>query len=428
MSATATGFVHAAPAEGPRVVIVGGGQAAGAALRKLRQLDYPGPVALVSDEAHSPYERPPLSKEYLWGVEPELRWIVPGDRSNESLAIRRTAVAGDAAGKTITCDDGAQLRYDFLLLATGGLPRRLAVPGSDPGPIHCLRRADDAVALRRSIERCMRTRLPLLVVGGSWIGLEVAAGARDAGVDVVLVEQGERLCGRTLPALAATWLEALHASRGVDVRLRTSVLSLDGDGELRGAQLSDGSSLPVGAVVAGIGITPNTSLARRLGLLVRSGIVVDRYGRSSIPGIYAAGDVAEQACPWHAHPLRIETWDNANRQGEAAAMHIAGLASGAAAPEMPERPAPPWFWSDQYGLNLQVLGAPTCGDSVLAGEPGESAPLFIHLRNDAVVGAIGMNRPREMRRLRKLLTERARLQGAELAQEGFGCQRLDPTQ
>ncbi|MDM0032521.1 FAD-dependent oxidoreductase [Variovorax sp. J22P271] len=402
---------------GGRMVIVGGGQAAGAALKRLRQLGYPGQVTLVSDETNAPYERPPLSKEYLWGAEQELRWVAPGnDRPNERLAIDRTAVAGDARAKTITCSDGAVLPYDFLLLATGGLPRRLAMPGAALENVHCLRRAGDALALRQSIERCVRARLPLLVVGGSWIGLEVAAGARETGVEVVLVEQGARLCGRTLPPLAARWLQSLHASRGVDLRLETSVASLDGDVAVRSARLSDGTVLPVGAVLVGIGIAPNISLASQLGLLVRSGIVVDRHCRTSAPAIYAAGDVAEQACPWHEGAIRIETWDNANRQGEAAATHIAHMASTTAEPDGAEDSAPPWFWSDQYGTNLQVLGAPTHGDTVLASPPNESEQLFIHLRGDRVVGAIGMNRRHDMRRLRKRMAEHSLLPRAELLQ------------
>ncbi|VTU23305.1 Rhodocoxin reductase [Variovorax sp. PBS-H4] len=420
MSATTPTASRAARAIGQRVVIVGGGQAAGAALRRLRQLDYPGPVALVSDEAHVPYERPPLSKEYLSGTERELRWVAPGHRPNERIATERTAVAGDVRTRTISCNDGTALEYDFLLIATGGMPRRLGMPGADLDNVHCLRHASDAIALKESIRRCSRMALRLLVVGGSWIGLEVAAAARGAGVEVTVVEQAEQLCRRTLPCAPAALLHALHAAHGVDLRLRTSVAGLDGGREVRRARLSDGSVLSVGAVVGGIGITPNTSLAQRLGLLVRSGIVVDRHCRSSVPEIYAAGDVAEQACHWHDDSLRIETWENANRQGETAAMHMAALATGTGEPEAPGRAAPPWFWSDQYDMNLQVVGAPVRGDAVLACQSSARERLFVHLRGDLVVGAVGMNKPREMRRLRKLLTERPQLPRSELLQEGFG--------
>ncbi|WP_038202881.1 NAD(P)/FAD-dependent oxidoreductase [Xenophilus azovorans] len=403
-----------------RVVIVGGGQAAGAALRTLRQLGYAGQVALVSDEVHLPYERPPLSKEYLWGKEHALRWIAPDAGANARCAIGRTALACDAASRTIALDDGSTLPYDVLLLATGGVPRRLSVPGSGLAGVHCLRSAADAAALRGSIARCAQQQRALLVVGGSWIGLEVAAGAREAGVEVILAEQGERLCGRTLPAAAADWLRDLHAARGVDLRLRTAAVRLDGeDGAVRSAQLSDGTQVQVGAVVAGIGISPNLSLARQLGLHVRSGIVVDRHGRTSAPHVYAAGDVAEQACPWHGAGIRIETWDNANRQGEAAARHIASLDDAGAAPDAAGHAAPPWFWSDQYGVNLQVLGAPTCGDEVLAGRSDGNGPLFVHLRDGAVVGAVGIDRARDMRRLRKLLAQRPAWRAQDLAVEGF---------
>lgn len=422
-----------------RLVIVGGGQAAGSALKTLRELDYMGSIVLVSDEAFAPYERPPLSKEYLWGMEQDLRAVAPDERSNEQLLLDRQVVSGDVPSRTLCCSDGSTLSYSALLLATGGVPRRLRVPGAELGGVHALRSAGDALSLRRSIERCRQERRTLLIVGGSWIGLEVAAGARAVGVDVTLVEQGGRLCGRTLPIAAAEWLRRFHVSRGVDVRLGCSVLRLDGDADVRSAQLSDGSVSPVGAVVVGIGIDPNTSLAEHMGLQVRSGIVVDQDCRTSVPEIFAAGDVAEHVCPWHGLPVRIETWDNANRQGAIAARQIAR--SGAALRLVKPAQAlggdlqgtsesasggsctvPPWFWSDQYGVNLQVIGAPLCGDTVLAGAGGNAtadSPLYIYLRGDAVIGAVGINRPREMRRLRKLLAKRPDLQRDALTAEGF---------
>jgi len=400
-----------------RTVIVGGGQAAGAALRKLRELQYAGDVVLLSDESHMPYERPPLSKEYLWRTEREVRCIAPGRWLNERLMLDAPVVALDPQARNATCADGTMVPYDALLLATGGKPRRLCVPGSDLGRVHHLRTAGDALALRGSIDHCAATRRPLLVVGGSWIGLEVAAGAREAGIDVVLLELGERLCTRTLPAAAAQWLGDLHAARGVDIRLRTSLVSLEGDagadGSVRRARLSDGGDIEIGAVVAGIGITPNADLARQCGALVRTGVLVDAHGRTSVSGIYAAGDVTEQQCAWHDASVRIETWDNANRQGEAAAAHIAGAGRDGSVP-------PPWFWSDQYGANLQVVGAPLKADTMLTAGGGEAhQTLTIHLRDGLVVGAVGFNCARDMRRLRKLLGDGSPLASAALAQHGF---------
>ena len=398
-----------------RTVIVGGGQAAGAALRKLRELGYDGEVVLVSDEPYQPYERPPLSKEYLWRAGQDVRCVAPGRPANERLLLDLAAIAVDPQARTVQCADGTVLSYDALLLATGGQPRRLTVPGSELAHVHHLRTAADALALRSAVDHCASTGRPLLVVGGSWIGLEIAAGAREAGIPVVLLELGERLCKRTLPAVEAQWLHRLHVARGVNIRLRTSLARIEHctDAALHRAHLSDATFLDVGAVVAGIGIEPNVGLARQCGVLVRNGIVIDAHGRTSVPGIYAAGDVAERPCPWHGAPVRIETWDNANRQGEAAAAHIAGAPGSGTA-------SPPWFWSDQYGANIQVVGAPLKGDVVLAADGlAPEQRLSFHLRDGVVVGAVGINCARDIRRLRKLLDERTTLSGAALAQHGF---------
>lgn len=402
---------------GRRVVIVGGGQAAGAALRRLRDLDFDGEVVLISEEGRAPYERPPLSKEYLWGAEQDLRCIAPGDRPNERILLNRPVVSVDPREQAVSLDAGPAMHYDALLLATGGQPRRLTVPGSGLAGVHHLRTAADARGLRQSIDDCARAGQPLLVVGGSWIGLEVAAGAREIGVEVVLLEAEDRLCRRTLPASAAQWLHALHAGRGVDIRLRTSLAALHGGTAVQGARLSDGSQLEVGAVVVGIGIAPNVALARQCGALVRSGVVVDGHGRTGVPNVYAAGDVTEQTCAWHNAAVRIETWDNANRQGEAAALHIASALRGQETVAQAAG-SPPWFWSDQYGVNLQVLGAPLHGDSVVA-SGDEGASLAVHLRGEVVVGAVGIDRLRDMRRLRKLLCEGAPLTRAALSQQGL---------
>lgn len=369
-------------------VIVGGGQAGGWAARTLRQDGFRGSIVLVSEEDHPPYERPPLSKQVLLGeAPPESARLFPEKTYAEldielRLGARVSALAPQA--HLLGLADGTQLRYDRLLLATGAAPRKL--PGASRS-IFYLRTMDDAIALRTALS----PEADVLVIGGGWIGLEVAAAARKLGARVTLVEGAARLCARAAPKEVSAFLLDLHRAHGIDVRLETTVVSMEG----RGVRLSSGETRNPSCVVAGIGVVPVTTLAESARLQVDNGIVVDSQLRASVPDIFAAGDVANRLLQ-HGSRRRLESWDNAQKQG---------IAAGRA---MLDREVKhdrfPWFWSDQHGANVQMLGE--FKDSQEAVEmpqkPG-AARVILYTRGGIVQGAVGINAGREMRILRREL-------------------------
>jgi 3-phenylpropionate/trans-cinnamate dioxygenase ferredoxin reductase subunit len=382
-------------AERKSVVIVGAGQAAAWAARTLRQKGSTDRIVMIGREAHSPYERPPLSKSFLLGESTLDKAMVFPPSTYEELGIElrlSTQVeALDPDNGSIRLNDGTSLGFNQLLLATGGTPRRIATPGADRQNVFHLRDAADALALGNALRQGGR----LLVIGGGWIGLEVAAAARKLGLAVTLVEAGPRLCGRGAPTDLSEWLLALHTANGVDVRLGTVVTELDGVDRAEQARLSTGETLEVSAVLVGIGLVPATELAERAGLLIDNGIVVDERWMTSAEGIFAAGDVAAFRAA-SGRLVRHESWDNAQKHGLAAALGMLGE---------PGTPDPwPWFWSDQYGANIQLVGDFSSFDQVIPLPcPGQDALLRLYLDRGSVVGAMGIDAGRDFRLLKRAL-------------------------
>jgi 3-phenylpropionate/trans-cinnamate dioxygenase ferredoxin reductase component len=338
-------------------VIVGGGLAGATAARTLREEGFTGRLRLVGAEKERPYERPPLSKAYLLGTAEretifvhEQSWY---DDHDVELGLGIRATDADVAAHEIALDTGERIRYDKVLLATGSSPHRLTVPGADLNGVHYLREARDADRLRAALVGGGRR---VVIIGGGWIGLEVAAAARGHGNDVTVVESQQTPLRTVLGVELGGMFADLHREHGVDLRLGTKVRELAGLGDhLTGVVTDEGSQLPADLVVVGIGVRPNVDLAEAAGLRVDNGIVVDQAMRSSDPDVYAAGDVANAYHPLLGRHLRVEHWANALHGGPAAARSMVG--------QHVSYDAVPYFFTDQYDLGMEFSGHVATGGS-----------------------------------------------------------------
>lgn len=400
------------------IVIVGAGQAGGWAAHTLRRSGYDGELVLVGDEPHPPYERPPLSKGLLTGsVTPERAFLF--DTTDwEALSvdfIRNVRATGiDRRSRTIRLSDRPQLPFHKLLLATGSRPRKLLVPGCELAGIHYLRSISDSLALAASL----RARGRLLIVGAGWIGLEVAAVARMLGHDVIVVEAGSQICSRAISRRVSDYLGSVHRQRGVSIRFGTTVRSFRGAGRVESVHLTDGSEIEITGAVVGIGADPNVELAKAAGLHVDNGIEVDSFGRTSDPDIYASGDVAQYPDSVLGRYVRLESWDNAQNHGIHTAKSMMGRADAAYAQI-------PWFWSDQYDLNVQLVGLPSDWDrEVIRGKYEAGSFCICYMKNGHIQGAIGINRPRDIRILRRLMQTRRNINSDLLANDSVRLESL----
>lgn len=375
------------------VVIVGAGLAAASAIESLRERGHAGGITLIGAEEHLPYERPPLSKGVLLGDSPTSDAIVHHrqwyDDRDIRLVLGQPATALDLHRRKVRVGDEA-VGYDALLLATGAAPRRLELLDEA---------ADLEVAYLRTIEDStnLLSHLPgkLLVIGAGWIGLEVAAAARDQGADVVVVEQGRLPLQRILGDELAGMFAAMHTDHGVDFRFETSVTGV----ERGGVQLSDGSTSRPDVVLVAIGVAPNQGLAASSGLAVGDGIRVNGWLQSSDEHVFAAGDVAHQHHPLLGG-LRVEHWDNAIKQGR----HVAGSILGETEPYAEQ----PYFFTDQYDVGMEYLGRARADDElVLRGDPATRKISAFWIRNDVVVAGMHTNTWDAMPHIRRLVGQPA---------------------
>jgi len=407
------------------VVIVGAGQAGGWAAKTLRAEGFAGRITLVGDEPHPPHERPPLSKAVLAGAsEPAVCELFKTEALAELAldcipAERATAI--DRAARVVLTDRGRRLAYDRLVIATGSRVRRLAVPGADLPGVRYLRTIADALALRERLGAGAR----LLVVGGGWIGLEAAATARKRGATVTVLEAADRLCARAVPAEVSAFLARLHASHGVAIRLGAKLERFEpAAGSALQAVLADGTGIAADTILVGVGIVPNVELAREAGLEVANGIVVDEQGRTSDPDIFAAGDVTDLPAARLGRRVRLESWQNAQDQAIVAAK--AALGGDARYDPLP------WFWSDQYDANIQMLGMPERWPAGIArGDPAGTSFSLFYLRGDrgpdgaaAIEAVVSINAPRELRAARRLIEQGRPVTPQALADPQASLQKL----
>ena len=406
-------------------VIVGASQAGLQLAVSLRELGDDRPITLVGDEAHAPYQRPPLSKAFLSGT-PDVDSLafrtpayyadvrielVRGDRVT-NLALSSTGPEGSG---TATTSSGRTLEFDRLALTVGARPRRLVLPGADLDGVCYLRDVDDAARLRS----CLTSARHVVIVGGGFIGLEVAAAARAQGKVVTVVEATERLMARGVAPIVSEAFRDAHVRRGSTVLTSAEVSAFSGcGGRVTSVHLADGTQLPADLVLVGVGILPRTELAEQIGLECDHGIVVDSYARTSKPSIVAAGD-----CTVLPHPLtglgrvRLESVQNAVAQARVAAATLVGTLESA--------PTVPWFWSDQGDLKLQIAGlAAGYDDYVVRGEPDSERYSVLYYRSGRLIAIDAINRPGDYLAVRKALTIGATIPADKAANDDVALKTL----
>jgi 3-phenylpropionate/trans-cinnamate dioxygenase ferredoxin reductase subunit len=409
-------------------LVVGASQAGVQLAASLRELGDTAPITLLGAEAHAPYQRPPLSKEFLSGTS-----------GHEALAFRTTAFYADngielvcgerVVGLTLTgtgapgagvarTASGRELGFDRLALTVGARPRRLQVPGADLDGILYLRDLDDALELRTRLAAASR----VVVVGGGFIGLEAAAAARAQDKPVTVVEAADRLVGRAVAPVVSEFYLHAHQRRGTTVLLSAAVAGFTGTGgRVSGVQLADGTELPADLVMVGVGVVPRTELAEQIGLECDGGIVVDAYARTSAPSVVAAGD-----CTVQPHPLtgagrvRLESVPSAVAQ--------AGLAAAALLGTLQESRNVPWFWSNQGDLRLQIAGLSTGFDQhVVRGEPDSEKFSVLYYRDGQLLGADAVNNAADYLVVRKALTLGVNIPADAAAEAATPLKTLLPT-
>lgn len=394
------------------VVIVGGGLAGAKAAEALRSQGFSGAVTLVAAEAHLPYERPPLSKGYLAGNEPFEKAIVhPADwYADNSVDLRQgTRVAAiDPAAHEARLEDGSVLTYSKLVLATGSVPRHLPLPGADSAGVYYLRTVEDSDAIRASFGEGRR----LVIIGGGWIGLEVAAAARGAGTEVTVIEAAELPLLAVLgPELAQVFAD-LHREHGVDLRLstRTAAITSDG-GTATGVRLADGTEIEASGIVIGVGVAPDLSLAEAAGLALDNGVLADASLRSSDRDIYVVGDIANHDHPVLGRRVRVEHWANALNQPAAA---VAALLGGDA-----QYTELPYFYTDQYDLGMEYIGHAPNGSyerTVVRGDLAKREFVAFWLDSEnRILAAMNVNVWDVLEQIKPLIVAGARVDPAKLA-------------
>ena len=379
-----------------RIVIIGAGQAGGQAVASLRQLGCKEEIMLFGEEPHLPYQRPALSKQYLSGEHDEGRIFLRGEdfykKQNITLRIGERIVSIDSQAKQIFTNQGEQIDYQSLILATGSRPRRLDVSGSNLDGIHYLRTLDDVKAIKKTLQNDNK----IVIIGGGYIGLEVASVAVNAGMDVTVLETEDRILKRVTTPEMSEFYHKLHTDKGVKIELKSSVSSFEGNdtSSMLSCVVCKDKFLEADTAIVGIGVLPNIELASDAQIHCDNGITTDERCQTSVPDIYAIGDCANHPNPILRRRLRLESVPNAMDQAKVAAANIMGknkTYSGV-----------PWFWSDQYDLKLQMVGYSADSDTqVLRGDKDRQQFTIFYLKENRLVGVDAVNSARDFMMGRK---------------------------
>jgi len=387
-----------------QIVIVGAGQAAVQAADTLRRKGFTGKLAVVGDEPWLPYQRPPLSKKFLAGALERDRLIIRPAQFYTDHAVQthlgRRVEEIARSEQRLRLDDGTTLAYDALLLATGSRPRKLVAPGADLGGVHYLRTMTDVERIRADFGPGKR----LVIIGGGYIGLEVAATARELGLDVTVLEMADRVMNRVTCSEISSFYEREHAHHGVRIICNAKVRALAGDPQsrrVRAVLTEDGAEHPADVVIVGVGVLPADELAVAAGIDCANGISVDDHCRTSDPHIYAAGDCTHHPNLHYGRHLRLESVDNAFEQATTAALNLIGT------PTVHDKV--PWFWSDQYDLKMIIVGICHGHDTVVTrGNPSSRSFSTCYLRHGELIAIDSINSPKDQMAARKIIAARGR--------------------
>jgi len=375
----------------PHVVVVGAGHAGGAVVAMLRQFGWQGAISLIGEEALPPYERPPLSKAWLKGEVDDSKLLLRPAQfyadNDIALHLSTRVAAIDRAPRRVRLDDGAALSYDHLILAFGSRARHLPLPGIDLAGVLELRTVVDADRLKAALGPGRR----IAIIGGGYIGLEVAASARALGAEAIVLEREDRLLARVACPILSDFFLDYHGARGVAFELGCRIEALVGDtaGSVNAVRLSDGRMIGCDVVLVGVGAVANDALARDAGLQCDNGIIVDLAARTNDPAVFAIGDCTRRPLPLYDRTFRLESVPNALEQ--------AAQAAAAICQKPPPAPEVPWFWSDQYDRHLQIAGLPfDAAQTVLRGDPATGSFAVFHLAaDDRLLAVEAVNAPQE---------------------------------
>jgi 3-phenylpropionate/trans-cinnamate dioxygenase ferredoxin reductase subunit len=401
------------------VIIVGAGHAAGQAVASLRSEGYEGSITVIGDEPYVPYQRPPLSKKFLAGdIDIDRVYFKPPEfyvKSDAEMVLGRKVVKTDRTAKRVYLDDDSTRDYDKLILATGSRVRKLNIPGADLDGVFYLRTIDDVEAIQTRFNQGGK----LIIVGGGYIGLEVAAVAAQRGTDVSVLEMAPRILARVVDPILSKFYDKAHTEAGVKIETDVTVAAFEGaNGKIERIECSNGKKFDADFVIVGVGIIPNVELAEDAGLKIDNGISVDECCRTEDPDIYAIGDCTNHPNAILGTRLRLESVHNALEQGKTAAASICGK-------DKPYAQVP-WFWSDQYDLKLQIVGLSGGYDEVVVrGDPENDRSFAVfYLKDGVMIASDAVNRAPEHMMSRRLIAAKAKIPAAKLADESISMKDM----